>query len=40
MENEINQIKTILDGLKEDEEFIITIPLADGEEDNDGREEV
>lgn len=40
MENETNQIKKILENMKEDEEFIISIPLEVKEEDGDGRENV
>ena len=40
MENAINQIKSVLDKMDNDEEFIITIPLMDGEEDGDGSEEI
>ena len=40
MENAINQIKSVLDKMNKDEEYIITIPLTDGEEDGDGTEEV
>ncbi len=40
MENETKQIKSILDKMDKDEEFIITIPLLDGKEDSDGTEKV
>ena len=40
MENAINQIKSVLDKMDKDEEFIITIPLMEGEEGADGSEEV
>ena len=33
-------VKSFKDGMKEDEEFIITIPLSEKEEDSDEREEV
>ena len=40
MENEVMQIKSALKKMDKDEEFIITIPLTDGEEADDGTEEV
>lgn len=40
MENETKQIKSILNKMDKDEEFIITIPIISGEEDSDGTEEV
>ena len=41
MENEIRQIRSVLDRMDKDEEFVITIPLAvAGEEAGDGREKV
>lgn len=40
MENEVMQIRSALEKLDKDEEFVITIPLTDGEEADDGSEEV
>lgn len=41
MENEIRQIRSALDQMDKDDEFVITIPLAGvGEEAYDGTEEV
>lgn len=40
MKNAINQIKSVLEKMDKDEEFIITIPLTEGEEDSDGSEEI
>ena len=40
MEEEIKQIKSVLESMNEDEEFIITIPIVNGEESKDGRKDV
>ena len=40
MENEVIQIRSSLEKMNEDEEFVITIPLTEGEEADDGSEEV
>ena len=41
MENEIRQIRSVLDQMDKDDEFVITIPLASvGEEVDEGTEEV
>lgn len=41
MENEVMQIRSALEKMDKDEEFVITIPLAVvGEEADDGTEEV
>ena len=40
MDELIKLIKTELDSMKEDEEFILSIPLQEKEEDSDVRENV
>ena len=40
MENETKQIKSILNKMDKDEEFIFTIPIISGEDEGDGEEEV
>ena len=40
MDETVKIIKSALESMKEDEEFIINIPLEVKEEDSDGRENV
>ena len=40
MDKEIKEIKTILERMDSDEEFIISIPLTDSEEEDNGGKNV
>lgn len=40
MENEVMQIRSALEKMDKDKEFVITIPLTDGKEADDDREKV